>query len=293
MSPATAASNGCVFNSKGQSPCLVSSWLFTPCSSPSNSFVSPLPHGYHYVTPLNSSDSATPCRCNTVLFSTMSACATCQGEGDYIIPWLTYSQNCANTYIEKYPENIPAGTAIPAWAYLDVRVNGTFDPAAAEALAAQNLPESSAAPALSTSPTTSGTTSGPSTAPGDTSDSSSKKSNAGAIAGGVVGALAGLALVGAAVFFPLRLRSSRSSAPSGGWARTVYSADPQSWEKSPVTSVSTHRFYNPNDPRTFPGQDPFVSRPLHASVAYSAGVASSNRDTVVTTQSPYRAVPEL
>ena len=50
---------------------------------------------------------------------------------------------------------------------------------------------------------------------------------------------------------------------------------------------------NPNDPRTFPGQDPFLNRPLQASVAYAAGVASSNRDTVVTPQNPYRGVPEL
>ncbi|KAM5540812.1 hypothetical protein V8D89_005456 [Ganoderma adspersum] len=282
-----------MFNSKGQSPCLVSSWLLTPCSSPFESFVYPLSPGFHYNTPLNSSDSATPCRCNTVLFSTISACATCQGEGQYIVP---------------YPENIPSGTTITAWAYLDVRVNNTFDPAAAEAVAAQNLPESSAQPAPSTTQTSepsTGTPTSPSTttggiandtptATGDTSSSSSeKKSNTGAIAGGVVGGVAGLALVCAAVFFALKLRSSRSGAPSSNPVHYT-GADTQVLETSPVRSVSTHRFYDPNDPATFPGQDPFGSRSLQAaSVAYSAGVASSNGDTGVATQNPYRGAPEL
>ena len=100
-----------MFNSKNQNPCLVSSWLFTPCSSPSgasqvtrraaqnshpaslwylDSFVFPLTPGFHYNTPLNSSDSATPCRCNTVLFSTIAACATCQGGEDDIVPCVAF-----------------------------------------------------------------------------------------------------------------------------------------------------------------------------------------------------------
>ena len=108
-----------------------------------------------------------------------------------------------------------------------------------------DLSEPSTVPAPSTPTTTSGTDNSKSTATDDTFDSGSKKSNAGAIAGGVLGALAGLTLVGAAALFALRHRFRRSSAPRGGWrwARTVHSADAQSWEKSPETSMSTHRFY--------------------------------------------------
>ena len=100
-----------MFNSKSQSPCLISSWLFTPCSSPfgtsymffenahhphhtslrnPDSFVYPLGPGQHYNTPWNNSQSATPCRCNTVLFSTIAACATCQGMGQFIYPCVSY-----------------------------------------------------------------------------------------------------------------------------------------------------------------------------------------------------------
>ncbi|PIL35110.1 hypothetical protein GSI_02898 [Ganoderma sinense ZZ0214-1] len=278
-------------NSKNQSPCLVSSWLFTPCYSSSDSFVYPLSPGFHYNTPLNSTESATPCRCNTVLFSTISACATCQGQGNYTIP---------------YPVNIPSGTAIPAWAYLDVRVNNTFDPAAAEAVAAQDLPESSASPgptsSLSTTQTSeSESTTGTSTASytyltdgsasgtpsatsnASSSESGSKKSNAGPIAGGVVGGIAGVALIGAAVFFIPRLRSRHGGAPQG------------SWEQSPVTSApSIRRFYDPNNPRTFPDHDPFANGPAQVSMASPAGVVSSNWGTgVASAQNSYHGTPEL
>ncbi|KAM5540809.1 hypothetical protein V8D89_005453 [Ganoderma adspersum] len=302
-------------NSKNQNPCLVSSWLFTPCSSPSDSFVFPLTPGFHYNTPLNSSDSATPCRCNTILFSTIAACATCQGGANDIVPWILYSQNCSAVSIQKYPENIPSGTAIPAWAYLDVRINGTFDAAAAEAVAAQDLPESTALPAPSTtqtsssntstpsplSTTTSGAASGTTAAVDDNSSSGSKKSNAGAIAGGVVGGLAGLALIGVAVFFALRFRSGRSAASGGKQKHNVYGAGAQSSEKSPVISGSTHRVYDPNDPRTFPDQDPYANVPSQGSIAYlaadtSAGVVGSNfNDGYRGAGGPnaYRGAPEL
>ncbi|KAM5540808.1 hypothetical protein V8D89_005452 [Ganoderma adspersum] len=305
-------------NSRGQSPCLVSSWLFTPCSTPSDSYVNPLPSGYHYATPLNTTASANPCRCNTVLFSTIAACATCQGGQDFIVPWFIYSQNCSTIYIQKYPENIPSGTAIPAWAYLEVRVNNTFDPAAAQAVAAQNLPESSAPPAPSTtqaasstdtptslSMTTNGAASGTSTATGDASSPGSKKSNAGAVAGGVIGGLTGFVLVGLTASFIVRLRARRNAVTGDTLEHTNYSVDAQSWEKSPVTSVSTHKFYDPNDPRTFPAQDPYASRPVQVSTGYlaadsSAGVLGSNftdgqrpRGGGGTTQNPYRGAPEL
>ena len=41
----------------------------------------PLPSGYHYNGPLVS--TATPCKCSTVYYSVISACATCQ-DGQYL-----------------------------------------------------------------------------------------------------------------------------------------------------------------------------------------------------------------
>ncbi|KAI1788869.1 hypothetical protein LXA43DRAFT_609760 [Ganoderma leucocontextum] len=303
-------------NSKGQSPCLVSSWLFTPCSSPSDSFVYSLTPGFHYNTPLNTTESAVPCRCNTVLFSTIAACATCQGGANDIVPWLLYSQNCSTPYIQKYPENIPSGTAIPAWAYLDVRINNTFDPAAAQAVAAQDLPESTAPAAASQTSLSTGTDGNigaPTATGGDPSSSSKKTSNAGAIVGGVVGGIAGLALISLAVAFILRYRRSHSdSAPGGKHGQqpespyTNYSTSAPAWEKSPVTSVSTHRLYDPNDPRTFPAQDPYASGP--AVPAYTGYLPAMDHDSIgavngtsndgyhgsgVTKQSSYRGAPEV
>lgn len=152
-------------------------------------------------------------------------------------------------------------------------MNGTFDPAAAEAVAAQSkhqakllavphevlihslsvdLPESTALPAASQTINTKnpssqstvrgGTVSSSPTAAGDNSRSGSKKTNAGAIAGGVVGGLAGVALIAAAVFV-LRRRARRSALPVGTQTHTIYSPNAQSWEKSPVISVSTHKLY--------------------------------------------------
>ena len=155
-------------------------------------------------------------------------------------------------------------------------MNGTFDPAAAEAVAAQSkhqakllavphevlihslsvdLPESTALPAASQTINTKnpssqstvrgGTVSSSPTAAGDNSRSGSKKTNAGAIAGGVVGGLAGVALIAAAVFF-LRRRSRRSAVSPlavGNQNHTIYTPNAQSWEKSPVISVSTHKLY--------------------------------------------------
>ena len=45
-----------------------------PCSAPTVN--DPLPFGYYYTGPLVS--TATPCKCSTVYYSLISACATCQ-----------------------------------------------------------------------------------------------------------------------------------------------------------------------------------------------------------------------
>ncbi|PIL36824.1 hypothetical protein GSI_00514 [Ganoderma sinense ZZ0214-1] len=324
---------GWMSNSKGQSPCLISSWLFTPCSAPADSWVYPLSPGYHYNTPLDNSQSATPCRCNTVLFSTIAACATCQGQEEYIVPWSTYSQNCSTVYVQKYPATIPSGTSIPAWAYLDITTNNTFNPAAAQAVASQNAPDSTApstasqtagATSLTAAPSaTSGSNGAPST--GQNSGSTSKKSsNVGPIVGGVVGGIAAIVLIGVVVFFVLRSRRNAArNQPTGPVDLTAngnygqypqqqyanYPADMQYGEKSPVGAQSdpsqplmvNQRLYDPNDPTTFPSQDPYAGS-LQASTGYpttETTAAASNpyvgyQGSVATNQNPtYHGAPEL
>nr|VWP01945.1 Histone H2A [Ganoderma boninense] len=146
-------------NSLGQSPCLVTAWLWTPCYGTGNgiliissglssmaltsvlpaTFVPPVPTNWVYQGPLAKDPfDSTPCDCNTVLYSTMAACGICQGAG--IEPWPTYTVNCTQVYNGTFPESVPGGTAIPAWAFLDVtgiQRNSTFNVKAAKALAEQ------------------------------------------------------------------------------------------------------------------------------------------------------------
>ncbi|EJF62913.1 hypothetical protein BD309DRAFT_957603 [Dichomitus squalens] len=315
-------------NSKGQSPCLVSSYLFTPCSAPAASWVYPLSPGFHYNTPLDDPSSATPCRCNTVLFSTIAACATCQGQEEFIVPWSTYQQNCSTVYIEQYPENIPVGTAVPAWAYLDITTNNTFNPVQAEAVAAQNVPESTASgtpsstsngATLTAPPTeTSSSDGAPNSGSNSNSGTSSKKSNVGPIVGGVVGGIGGLALIGLVLFFILRhRRNARENQPTGPIDLTAggdygqYAqygntyGEAQYAEKSPGAVpdsaqplMSNAKLYDPNDPSTFPTVDPYATS-AHASTGYPATEHTlinngPNQPSISANQNPtYRGAPEL
>ena len=83
-------------NEKGQTPCLVTAWLWTPCytiegvwlilskrrfayahQNCQDSFVEALPAGDVYLG--QDKADATLCDCNTVTYSMYAACALCQG----------------------------------------------------------------------------------------------------------------------------------------------------------------------------------------------------------------------
>lgn len=66
-----------------------------------DAWVYPLDDGLHYNTPFALNTSATPCRCNTVIYSTISACATCQGQFNFVPSWKTYSTNCTRPTIGR------------------------------------------------------------------------------------------------------------------------------------------------------------------------------------------------
>lgn len=179
---------GWMNNSIGQDPCLVTAYLLNGACGTAFA-IGPLPPGDFYGAP--SAAGATPCQCNTVTYSTISACSVCQNSS--YLTWSSWSSSCTQISIGEYPMDIPAGTKIPNWAYLNVS-GGQFDATAAQSNG--DLPESTATSVPSTTTvihsttlpaslttlyTSSTTTTGPSTT------SSSLSSNVGAIAGGVIG----------------------------------------------------------------------------------------------------------
>lgn len=96
-------------NSLGQSPCVVASYLLSPCSGGSGasclrydvlslllsrllsgSFVVKLSdptHFYSYDNP--GPNGLVPCVCNTVLYAMLYACAACQGAEAAIKPYVS------------------------------------------------------------------------------------------------------------------------------------------------------------------------------------------------------------
>ncbi|KAG2351624.1 hypothetical protein BDR07DRAFT_1500791 [Suillus spraguei] len=222
-------------------PCLVAAYLDSVCSGGDYS-VNSLPSGDHYAPPTAS--EANNCQCSTVTYSLISACGDCQNAT--YLTWSSWSYNCTQIYLGVYPNNIPSGTAVPNWAYLNVTTNG-FDP-----VAAQNdgdLPESTATKAQSTvsvpsSSTASATLTSSSGSPtaSSTSSNNSKSSNAGAIAGGVVGGVVGAAIIiGLATWYFIKRRRS-TTAPSAAF--------------SDIGGGPGYSQSDPSDPSTFPGSPP-------------------------------------
>lgn len=220
-------------NSLGQTPCLVTAYLGSPCSGGSYQ-IFPIPAGTQYLGP--PLDGTNPCQCNSVIYSLTSACGVCQG----LIPvtWSSWKTYCSTAYTQLYPTTIPTGTAVPNWAYLDVVTGDIFNATAARLDG--DLPESNATAPLTTTSTASLSTSVPvSTTSTGSSTPTSKSSDVGAIAGGVVGGIVGVgAITGLAAWFFIRRRRSRSAPP------VAFGDQPQMAQPT--------RFYDPADPSTFP-----------------------------------------
>ncbi|KAG1827450.1 uncharacterized protein BJ212DRAFT_1294722 [Suillus subaureus] len=269
-------------NSLKQNPCVVASYLESVCGAIN---FAPLPSGYYYAPP--SAASANTCVCNTVTYSMVSACADCQNA----------------TYLE-YPNDIPTGTKVPNWAYLNV--TGGFDPVAAQSNG--DLPESTATnvptitvtysttlsaslTGVSTFTSSSGAATGSSTSltgvstsltsvstftsssgaatGSSTSASDSTSSNVGAIAGGVVGGIAGAAaIIGLATWYFFKRRRS-STTPSAAF--NDIGGGPGQTQGFYSTNATTFpmaeqsRLYDPSDPTTFPGRLHPLTGPIASS----------------------------
>ncbi|KAI0751242.1 hypothetical protein C8Q80DRAFT_560561 [Daedaleopsis nitida] len=281
-------------NSEDQDPCLVISYLAVPCDG-TDFVVTPLEDDLEvYVGPTEQDD----CQCNTVFYSMVEACQVCQGSPIRpVVTWEIWTYSCSTTYT-TYPTSLSPETAVPQWALANVQGSGTFNATAAQVIAAQGFPDSTAIPVpslTSTSTTTTESTSEtlvtfvPTTSSSSTSstestsattttavtptsaaDVTSKRStsNVAAIVGGVVGGVLGLLLIGTMIFFMLlRQRRLDRAAPAidatSTTERPVSTLDGGDTAKSPrMVSAPPSILYNPEDPRTYPSADPtaFMSR---------------------------------
>jgi hypothetical protein len=240
-------------NARGQNPCLVAAYLQGACTGGGFS-VNQLPVGTYYGGP--NLDEVNGCQCSTVTYSMVSACGVCQNRS--IEAWSMWNTNCTvNTSIDIYPETIPSGTSVPAWAYLDVVTSDFFNLTLAQADV--GAPESSAQ-GSKTSGTAPSSTSHVATA------TSHKKSNVGAITGGVVGGVVVLALIAALVaFFLVRKRPAKSVAsPAYGYRDSAMNSPPMNQHHSMYGNPSysenpVPRLYDPSDPSTYPQPPPTPS----------------------------------
>ncbi|KAJ3509629.1 hypothetical protein NLJ89_g5122 [Agrocybe chaxingu] len=236
------------FSSTGQSPCEIAAELGGVCSGGQFSLL-PLDPGFVYLGP--NQDNANSCRCSSVYYSLLSACALCQDRS--FIRWSAYNSNCTTVYLQVYQQAIPVGVSVPNYAYLDVSEGDIFNATAAQA---DNGPESTRLP----SPT--GTSPAANTNVG--ASSGGGKSNAGAIAGGVVGGVVGLAIIAGLVFWFLRRRkASKDQLPSAppstfdpgmSQVQTTYTGTtfPSTYPTTPAPTGTPGKIYDPNDPSTFP-----------------------------------------
>ncbi|KAF8623523.1 hypothetical protein AX15_006300 [Amanita polypyramis BW_CC] len=225
-----------MFNSLGQGPCEVARYMGGACNN-GVFYIPPLGTDQVYIGP--TPNNANECRCSSVLYSLLNACALCQHAR--VSQWDAYYGNCSTPYVAMFPGQIPPGTAVPHWAYMDVTQFGGFNATYAQQLS--DSPESTAG---------SSATSTPSSSPPH------KSSIAGPVAGGVVGGVIFVALVAVAVLLLLRYRRKSSA------AQVHYGVEASGAGGSLPESKLSHQpyvvpvleqeplLYNPSDPRTFP-----------------------------------------
>lgn len=225
--------------------------------------LAPLQPGFIYLGP--SQTGADSCRCSTVYYSLLSACAVCQNQS--FLSWTAYNGNCTVVYNQVFSDPIPSSTKIPHYAYLDVVTNDTFSLSVAESVGG---PESSAVPQA---------TGSSAAIASSTSAAKKSKSDAGPVAGGVIGGVVFLGIVVVLVTFILRMRRRKRSSPSGP-TPSEYSSVAYNSVGSPATvvgygngkldstipsSMGSGRVYDPNDPSTFPTSEPLGYSPYSAS----------------------------
>jgi len=265
----------------------------------SNWNVGALGAGMSYVGPWIS--QANYCSCSSVVYNLVSACAACQN--DVWVPWSEWSSNCSTsvTTLGQWPLDIPAGTAVPAYAYINPVIHGnTFNLTLAQnATGPQSTyfgtPTASINYHLSTS-ATSGTTPVVTATVSVVASAAAAKSTStpvGAIVGGVIGGLVVLGLLGLLIFLLRRkntkYHSGLTAEPytdhSGGQMgqtghgtadfATGYPTSPTIFNGS---VPGPQKLYDPSDPTTFPGSPASIgyqSTAAHTASTYPLGSQDS------------------
>ncbi|KAF5315963.1 hypothetical protein D9611_004847 [Ephemerocybe angulata] len=229
-------------NSKGQTPCLLASYLESTCTVMQ---VNAIPEGTHYLGP-QSPEEANACLCNSIVYSLVSGCAACQGRRWASWPqWIT---NCSSTTGNPFPNAIPPAAQLPEWAFMDVmnQADRSWN-----ATLAQSLTQ----PAPTPTPTTAGTTPTvtkppPTTTPSPSASSASTgsgKSNTGAIAGGVVGGVVGLVAIGLLALW-LFLRKRRNAVPKDFVVDTKPNQVPNMHNRADSQAAMLQSNYGPSPP---------------------------------------------
>ncbi|KAF8502632.1 hypothetical protein F5888DRAFT_1665760 [Russula emetica] len=194
------------YNSLGQNPCMVASYMITECVGV---WIGPVESGYTGPDALDGSNKL--CLCSTVTYSLLSACGDCQGQGATLISWSQYAYNCTTTSMPpgSFPDPIPAGTRLPQWALLDVTSENHWNVSKSQAVG--DTPElgPGTIPSGPSGPASTGPTNANSATPMPISGQSSNTGAiiAGGVAGGVAGGLAAISIVVAALLFYLRRRN--------------------------------------------------------------------------------------
>ncbi|KAJ6623492.1 hypothetical protein B0H10DRAFT_2010041 [Mycena sp. CBHHK59/15] len=142
-----------MLNSYQQSPCQVAAYLGGVCGSGPAFGVPNLAPGDYYNGPTR--EQSNSCRCSSVFYSLLSACAVCQSRA--FLNWSAYNFNCTAVFLSIFVGEIPATTNVAAWAYQNVTSYGEFNVSIAEKAAASGLTQSSVS--TSTSSQTSSTSS--------------------------------------------------------------------------------------------------------------------------------------
>ncbi|KAH9854221.1 hypothetical protein C2E23DRAFT_88156 [Lenzites betulinus] len=107
------------YNSIGQTPCLMAAYIQGACQPDGKWVVQALPDvSFRYNGP--DSSAANECTCSSIAYALSSACGFCQGAG--WPEWSQWTANCAASDVHNgsYPHPIPAGTAIPDWAFVPI-----------------------------------------------------------------------------------------------------------------------------------------------------------------------------